>query len=305
MRKLSFGRYLIFAFLIGMAVFVVAENLLVHQFQQCVAARTTSDGSKEDNKESKVVIVGKTIGAQIICTVRVLDKHNGFFAALAGLAVALFTFTLWRSTDKLWDASREQSEDMKASISEAARAANAMENVADGIQTSVATNQIFLAQQRQFWAQQMRAYISVDVGGYNRQNRRRRLRFDFKPNLVNAGLTPASDVLILSRLEIKDTAIPADFDFSLQDAPNHMRSVTTVFPRQGLFHAAVFRRDATIHEMRELLRGTQIFHLWGEVRYCDIFNEPHRTNFSFLIFVPTNKRGMPIWHRTENHNDAT
>ena len=148
-----------------------------------------------------------------------IDAYHDTINAFAALLVAIFTFTLWRSTDKLWRASKTQSEDMRDSIAEAARAATAMENVASGIQTSVVTSQTLLAQQRQFWAHQMRAYISVDVGAYCRQNTRRRLRFDFRPNLANAGLTPANDVLILSRLEIKDVAIPPDFNFSLQDAP--------------------------------------------------------------------------------------
>ncbi|MES1974201.1 MAG: hypothetical protein V4472_17210 [Pseudomonadota bacterium] len=37
-----------------------------------------------------------------------LDDHNGFVACLAGVAVAIFTGVLWRSTEKLWSSSERQ-----------------------------------------------------------------------------------------------------------------------------------------------------------------------------------------------------
>jgi hypothetical protein len=36
-----------------------------------------------------------------------VDTHNGLIAALAGIAVAFFTFTLKRSTDRLWKSGRD------------------------------------------------------------------------------------------------------------------------------------------------------------------------------------------------------
>jgi hypothetical protein len=39
-----------------------------------------------------------------------IERHDGLIAAAATLAIAVFTFTLWRSTDKLWTASKAASE---------------------------------------------------------------------------------------------------------------------------------------------------------------------------------------------------
>src|ERR1700730_11936488 len=69
-------------------------------------------------------------------TAQFLDKMGGAITALATIAIAIFTFTLKRATDKLWDAgerqlnllaatSAAQSKDMQASIRAATDSANA------------------------------------------------------------------------------------------------------------------------------------------------------------------------------------
>jgi hypothetical protein len=51
---------------------------------------------------SHAAIVVSVIKTQAIYSFGLVDRHNGFFAALAGIAVAAFTFTLWLASDKLW-----------------------------------------------------------------------------------------------------------------------------------------------------------------------------------------------------------
>lgn len=69
-------------------------------------------------------------------TAQFLDKMGGAITALATIAIAIFTFTLKRATDKLWDAgerqlnfltetSAAQSRHMQASIRAATDSANA------------------------------------------------------------------------------------------------------------------------------------------------------------------------------------
>ncbi len=48
------------------------------------------------------VITGNLIHPQIICSLRLVDRHNGFFALLRTIAVACFTLALWQSTKRLW-----------------------------------------------------------------------------------------------------------------------------------------------------------------------------------------------------------
>jgi hypothetical protein len=108
---------------LGISLFVWLENRSVHQFQQCIAAHNAAESARESDQKSSIVVVLSQAGPQSICTIRVLDKHNGFFAALAGLAVALFTFTLWQSSEKMWEAAVAQSRDTQVSIKVAERTA--------------------------------------------------------------------------------------------------------------------------------------------------------------------------------------
>jgi hypothetical protein len=52
-----------------------------------------------------------TYGAAFFLVIKLgnlLDNHAGAIAAFATIAIAAFTWTLWRSTDKLWDANERQ-----------------------------------------------------------------------------------------------------------------------------------------------------------------------------------------------------
>lgn len=45
-----------------------------------------------------------------------VDTHSGALTLIATVAIAAFTFTLWRSTDKLWSAAERQRRDARHSI---------------------------------------------------------------------------------------------------------------------------------------------------------------------------------------------
>jgi hypothetical protein len=81
-----------------LSVFVWAENEFAHSFQSCVAKTRGQESSEHSNKQGYAVTV--IVRTQIDCSFRFIDQHNGFFAALAAMAVAAFTFTLWISTSK-------------------------------------------------------------------------------------------------------------------------------------------------------------------------------------------------------------
>jgi hypothetical protein len=91
----------------------------------------------------------------------------------------------------------DQSADTKLSIAQATRAALAMEGVAAGIEETVKTNKTVLDNQRDFWSRQLRAYISVDIGIYRRQNNK--LRFEFRPVPANNGNILGNNVRVLSK----------------------------------------------------------------------------------------------------------
>ena len=73
-----------------------------------------------------------------------IDSHNGLVSAATTIIIAIFTIRLYtatagmdESTRKLWEASRDQSDATERAINESARAASAMEGVAQNLNTSV------------------------------------------------------------------------------------------------------------------------------------------------------------------------
>jgi hypothetical protein len=147
---------------------------------------------------------------------------------------------------------------------------------------------------------QLRAYVSVESGGMLRQSQKKRMRFEFRPNVINNGQTPANDVRIVSFLRIGAPAIPDNFDYNLLPIPG---SVSTIGPRQGRFHSIVASRNLAIPQLREIQSGASVFHIYGKVTYSDIFGVERTTNFSFIIFSGKNSQNA-VWHYTPQHYDA-
>jgi hypothetical protein len=147
---------------------------------------------------------------------------------------------------------------------------------------------------------QLRAYVSVESGGYLRQ--RAGLRFEFRPNIINNGSTPAKDVRITSQIGIIPPTIAPNFNYLIQDWEGG--SVSTIAPHQGRRHSVVVAKRLSKQELREVVRGRLVFHVYGTVRYLDIFDQERRTNFNYVIFLGR-KRDDPIWHYHEQNNDAT
>jgi hypothetical protein len=92
------------AIVTALLLFLWAENQVAPSFQSCVSQNSPKQSAEGPNDYGKIVAV--FVKAQSICSLRLIDRHNGFFAAIAAAIVAAFTFTLWRSTDRLWPEGR-------------------------------------------------------------------------------------------------------------------------------------------------------------------------------------------------------
>jgi hypothetical protein len=116
-----------------------------------------------------------------------------FFGRFVGIVQAIifilqlivFGIQAWK-LDQTVKAAAQQGSDMKRSIDEATRAANAMEISAKA--ATVASQAA--AQSVALLPKQMRAYLSVRIGGGVYQDRAANLRFEVTPMLINTGLTP-------------------------------------------------------------------------------------------------------------------
>src|SRR5574337_603610 len=135
--------------------------------------------------------------------------------------LAIFTYRLWSTTKTMVEKSEKvsgsQLTEMQKSIAEQARAASAMEEVGKHISISAkaATESVTLSRERS--AQQMRAYLSVNIGVAIYQERDKGLKFEAKPLILNTGHTPAHKVSYRAKAGILSVPLPDDFSFPLDE----------------------------------------------------------------------------------------
>ncbi len=196
-------------------------------------------------------------------------------------------------------AAAEQSLDTKASIAQATRAAAAMENVAAqvAISAQAATESVAITRERS--VQQMRAYLTVQVGEAVYQERHVPLRFEGKPALINTGHTPAHNVAYIAKAAILPVALPDDFQFPLT---GDTTGGAVLGPQQAFLLSAIvdeFVDDAAVEDIKHILEKG--LYVWGRITYEDVFGESRKTKFA-LRYQWTGKGIFAIF--LNRHNEA-
>jgi hypothetical protein len=98
------------------------------EFSDCIRKRKEYEAYQAlHEKPFFIVKAFARIHLNSVCAVHVVDVYQGAITALSGVAVAIFTFTLWKTTDRLVQISNQQRDDLKASIDVSKRAAVAAE----------------------------------------------------------------------------------------------------------------------------------------------------------------------------------
>jgi hypothetical protein len=92
------GLIFLVSFGVAIGIFVWAENQIAPSFQNCIRQGPVEQGGEVSKNNSDAVV--NVTKVQAVCTLRLIDRHNGFFAALAAVIVAAFTFTLWIATSR-------------------------------------------------------------------------------------------------------------------------------------------------------------------------------------------------------------
>jgi hypothetical protein len=199
---------------------------------------------------------------------KILDALGVAITALATIAIAWFTWSLRRSTDKLWDAgerqlellsatSAAQSSEMKASVAAAEAAVNVAQDTAK---------------------RQLRAYVTVngvirtkDPGDLNGEG------FAVLIDVKNSGQTPASDLLQWARIEIRE--FPLETNLPIHCLENPPRGILPPETKNLAF--PTFTRALTIIEENAVLANHTAVYVYGEVDYFDVFGDRHLTQFRF------------------------
>jgi hypothetical protein len=192
------------------------------------------------------------------------------------------------------DAAGDQAAEMRHSVAEAARLASAMERMALNGEQSVQAL-------RERTAQQMRAYLTIVIGGGTYQEREKGLKFDVRPNLVNTGNTPAHKVGYRARADILPVPLPADFALVLSEGRS---GSSVVGPHHNMELGAVVDRFVPDSEVEDIKRGIRrAVYVWGTVWYEDVFGEARETHFCHhIIWRPD---GKVYGYYNERNNTAT
>jgi hypothetical protein len=204
-------------------------------------------------------------------------------------------------TEKLIQENMAQSTSLELSVKESARLASAMEIVAKEIAISAKAATHSVAALKERTAKQMRAYLTVIIGGGVYQERDKNYRFEGKPIVINTGHTPARNVRHRCKAQVLPIPLPSDFAFPL---PEKEFGGTMMGPQQNNILGAIvddFCDDAEVNDIKSA-NGKGLY-VWGTITYEDIFGERQRTEFCQVIrWTPDNK----IWgYFIPGHSDAT
>ena len=226
----------------------------------------------------------------------------GFIGLLQLVVFGIQASRLKKTIEKMDEIAAGQTADMKASISEATRAATAMERVSIAAENNTQIVAAMAASQREFWQRQMRAYISVRYAAVAPQDNATGWRTEVRLLLVNTGLTPAHNVTYQSHADVLPHPLPDDFDFPIPDVP--ATSASVVGSQQSFIMGAPVPRLYSDDEIATYTenRGTRVY-MYGTISYEDSFGVRQHTNFSQSVMWFRDGSTMGV--NTLRHNAAT
>jgi hypothetical protein len=219
-------------------------------FTDCVHAHK-NDNEYQQLRERAGVFAGvlKREGARAgllyACGGDFADKNNGAIVAFATVIVGLFTFTLWRSTDRLWQASLEHA-------GHAERAIKVAEETAE---------------------RQLRAYVFVREAHIIKIDNVLAARIVIK----NFGQTPAIDVQheALFRLDEIPPKTPL--------APPNQDGPRSPLPPTGELFKLIRSNGLLSPEQEAAITARQIaFYVYGQIMYRDTFGKDRCTDFRMM-----------------------
>jgi len=255
---------------VGVALIVLFISIIPSHYEICEVTEKT----KEEHCTTYQVV--PFVGIKVA---QILDKAGGIITALATIAIAIFTLTLKRATDKLWDAgerqlkllsetSAAQSRDMKASIATAERSAEiAREAMIAGERAFVFATGVLA-----FWE------IDQTTGHY---------MWRFRPNWENSGDTPTKNMTMCSECLLVPSPIPPGFSFDYSAT----EIGTALIPpknKGGGGLAPRFPAPAiTAQDIIDVQESRKFLYFMGWARYFDVFPDTpqHITRFCWQILV--------------------
>jgi len=218
-------------------------------------------------------------------------------------ALAFYTARLWKATKTMVDSadatSQRQSNEMQASIAEAAHSTSALEKIA-----KVTLDNANLM--KGVMHQQMRAYIAIKIGTAIHQDKK--LKFAANQVLVNSGYTPARNVSYSTKAAILTIENISPQDLVISVNGEILTNNTGLAPRQQFSIQGVVENRFLDAEVAEIMNGDKKRpFIWGAVTYDDVFGGHCVSNFClhYRFYLGLDDKYHVAGYFHSSHNDGT
>ena len=221
-------------------------------FQKCVADYGNNKSQDQTAPFHEKVVPSRQgqISVFVRCEGKFIDENNGTLVALATIALSIFTFTLWRSTERLWQSSEEHGRHLGSSV-DAAKSVQRAYIVPRLEITPILT--------KTGMVDVYRVFVFLENNGTTSTRRAKWVAYIHQ----NAAVNP-----VLNEIDVS------------YDGTEEVSGNGFIAPRQSIpIHHSVITRA----KMARIIKGERVC-VVGRIDYVDIFMTPHITKFCFSIF---------------------
>jgi hypothetical protein len=259
---------LLVALFVVVAAFVGMARAFSPSFDQCIG-KAKADKQQTTDKEGSARLA-ETIGSYVGCSGEYVEANKNVITALALIAIAAFTCTLWLATSR----------------------------------QALLTREALVADKKAF------VFPIGLYQSYEKDTATSFYNWRFKPNWRNSGDTPTRNLRLHVVCELRDTLLPANFDF---DLPNRNPQTGLLGPKfDSPFGVAPTPPypAITAQDVADVQQARKTLYLIGWVKYFDVFpgTPEHITRFCWQImpegdpytFVPNDPNNALLFGYVHN-----
>ncbi len=283
-------------------LFIILAFFVVIEIAGLVCSHTPSNDQRsqhntyQENNTTGTPIISPIIRNTtkgLICITDWIGTNSATVVALATIAIALFTGTLWWATIGMFRTAQEQSKHMETSIAVADKSAKAAQESADAAKSTVEA-------MKDTAERQLRAYVymetidTVNIIPPPRGKVQPPNAWVYQPAsgplailvIKNTGQTPAHDVVHWGEIYFDEFPHNSPLPYGDRNMPDHLRTKFTMPPGGKTFKQRGITKPLTADQIAKLRAGTHAIYVYGDIFYKDIFGKNHSSYFKYFIRGP-------------------